>query len=279
MKRAFLIPILTTVIGGTVCFDAREAERPSRVRVVPMQYTQTRVVSEDSCKRIPYGENGYVQIHTDTESGYQEHILLSVTMPDQPPIVFTPANGSGYDPVVQILTLSDCEPCIFYQCATGGNGGMTDTAVYRVCDDQVVELYTSIRQTKDLPYHAQAEDGYCVRVSDGRTQSTVDVRNLPAEVLSESYNADGKLIAEPDIWISGVVTVQPIYLGETRGWMLVEFRELNWNARVNRIGYITAPLAFTGDGFCPERDPAFRIVSTLWQRESIAKQTSESREE
>lgn len=273
MKRIRKSLFILCILSAACLLGARALPPISRVRIVPTQAmsqqkaTASYAVQTDTANIRPTADcSGAIEVQTVTfpiacdtytatvyasrAEGFAERICVTVKHASDVMYTFTPSMGSGYEPRLTLLAFDDT-PTLLYQCATGGNAGMCDTAVYRMLPDRAQCLYSSMVQTKDIPYHAEALDGFRARILGKEGSCTVDLSTMPADLLATAYQEDGTLFAEPDLWVGSVITAIP-YAPCSNGWQLAELREVCWGARVNRIGYVLTPLRPEGDGFVKE---------------------------
>lgn len=144
----------------------------------------------------------------------------------------------GYDPKLQFIDLNhDNVNDIFYQSATGGNGGLYYYKLHTLKNKKLNE----IKLPEQYYIKAEFKDDYKVEVqiSPEKEPNIVDVENRASEYIQlDIYNKQGKLLKKTSAIIDPIAYFKPVLISDTKEYGLKSYQQINGAYHGDQLGTI-----------------------------------------
>ncbi|SFA92048.1 hypothetical protein SAMN04488072_103275 [Lentibacillus halodurans] len=144
----------------------------------------------------------------------------------------------GYEPDIQFYDLNhDGVKDIFYQSATGGNGGLHHYQLHTLKNKQLQE----IPLPKQEYLHAEFKDNFQAEIQIDHEQepNVVNIKDRSSEYVQLGiYDENGKLIDNTSPLIAPIAFFEPVEISERKGYGLKSHQQISGAYQADELGTV-----------------------------------------
>lgn len=144
----------------------------------------------------------------------------------------------GYNPELEFVDLNhDGIDDIFYQSATGGSGGLYNSQLDTLANQELVNI-TLPKQEYVKGYF---EQGFSVvlEIYPNEKPIVIDVRSRKDDYIRLGiYDKEGNLLKETPIMVDPIAFYEPIFINENKGYGLKSYKQVSGAYHADGLGVI-----------------------------------------